>query len=68
MFVSKANFVILTFIIFGGSESKSMEVDEDLLDEIFGPYSDSVEKQVLVRVFSESLDQIQLLLVLGSSN
>ena len=68
MFVSKANFVILTFIIFGGSESKSMEVDEDLLDEIFGPYSDSIEEQVLVSYFSVPLDQLQLLLVLGSSN
>ena len=40
MFLSKVNFVVsLTLIVVGGSEA--MEVDEDLLDDVFGPETPS---------------------------
>ena len=39
-FLSKVNFVVsLTLIVVGGSEA--MEVDENLLDDVFGPETPS---------------------------
>ena len=51
MFLYKVIFVVVLtlIVVVGGYEP--IEVDEELVDEIFGPYSESGEEQVRVGCF-----------------